>query len=993
MKRKQKGFTIVELVIVIAVIGVLTAILVPTFTSLSNKARETATQSNLTNAYKSYQVEALSSGGSIKYLEKEEIYFSNEKNSTMAKDDVYHYADGKWKKAKAEDLYELNTVYDGFDYQASKFSGFYGYTAIEKLDSLSIVNPNGSDTIARYTSVSLVAQPEPAGASKEVNWTTTDAEKVSVSADGVINTCGEVGQSATITATSVVDPSKTASITVTIGAAPSVSAEEVKSIELPQFVSEYNANSTNLDDPALNNAAMAHAKKGPNVRSAIRRGVFYTNENGTRDTYKIGVRNTFKFPYLSRTSNSMSGQGVAYCGPFLNYEISEYNGAEFVATSKVTTDGYNINFNNDYLSGGTFGDVFKLRIYNSRINYEFIFESFDGYNVYKAEELCLFDNRDLTEGRLNFQDGSEIGYNSKGEETSVFVPGVDYWKDSRNGISSDDVKGIALHSNLVLKSYMIPDGLKYTKEDIETYISHFKSDFNKWSKKRTSYYTGIYGDYTFDGKSELIDSLRDDTALFYRTTNGEDFRFEGNYFSVDASELKPVYSLRTSNNPDPILMGNLDTKWKAESHLALFGANLTNNNDTTTGSDQLPENSVMRFTSESNKKFLKPTRGGNISINNALFVGNGDLSDDDRYGGGLIMFKSSAVTMTFNNDIVYKSYMGFMPQPCWYIVSDQIKQVNGVSDYHAWETKFVLNRVKCYRSYNIMFSAYGTTGNELNKCYFEDAGGPLLMIDELNYGVHSKYSSGSVDREYYHTASIDVTDSYLRNYVQGTESWFVQYEQARTLLAMIKLFGEESGVLYKNSRIHGDGKNVLKYQNGVPVFNFIGIDVSTSANVAYNYVQSPEDGHYGDALVGHIQINNTDASSSFALDMTTVAQSPVAEYAQIMAQKGMAALAADKTPDPALVAVTSGGGHAMFADDTGENVAYYVPEAIATALKLDVPLVTNYVAGTELLTGNELIDGYLNGLRDGMATGDFMSLYINMAPPALHYFGVLFGLM
>ena len=46
---KKKGFTIVELVIVIAVIGVLTAILVPTFVNLTNKANDAADQSLVKN--------------------------------------------------------------------------------------------------------------------------------------------------------------------------------------------------------------------------------------------------------------------------------------------------------------------------------------------------------------------------------------------------------------------------------------------------------------------------------------------------------------------------------------------------------------------------------------------------------------------------------------------------------------------------------------------------------------------------------------------------------------------------------------------------------------------------------------------------------------------------------------------------------------------------------------------------------------------------------
>ena len=45
---KKRGFTIVELVIVVAVIGILSAILIPTFSGLSNTAKENALQHNFT---------------------------------------------------------------------------------------------------------------------------------------------------------------------------------------------------------------------------------------------------------------------------------------------------------------------------------------------------------------------------------------------------------------------------------------------------------------------------------------------------------------------------------------------------------------------------------------------------------------------------------------------------------------------------------------------------------------------------------------------------------------------------------------------------------------------------------------------------------------------------------------------------------------------------------------------------------------------------------
>lgn len=44
MKNTKKGFTIVELVIVIAIIAILAAVLIPTFSNVISKANETAVQ-------------------------------------------------------------------------------------------------------------------------------------------------------------------------------------------------------------------------------------------------------------------------------------------------------------------------------------------------------------------------------------------------------------------------------------------------------------------------------------------------------------------------------------------------------------------------------------------------------------------------------------------------------------------------------------------------------------------------------------------------------------------------------------------------------------------------------------------------------------------------------------------------------------------------------------------------------------------------------------
>ena len=58
-RKNKKGFTIVELVIVIAVIGILAAILIPTFTNLTKNAQESAKKQTVGDGYVVYLAEAV----------------------------------------------------------------------------------------------------------------------------------------------------------------------------------------------------------------------------------------------------------------------------------------------------------------------------------------------------------------------------------------------------------------------------------------------------------------------------------------------------------------------------------------------------------------------------------------------------------------------------------------------------------------------------------------------------------------------------------------------------------------------------------------------------------------------------------------------------------------------------------------------------------------------------------------------------------------------
>ena len=56
-KTNKKGFTIVELVIVIAVIAILSAVLIPTFAGITNKAKESAAIQQTTNVVTAYRTD------------------------------------------------------------------------------------------------------------------------------------------------------------------------------------------------------------------------------------------------------------------------------------------------------------------------------------------------------------------------------------------------------------------------------------------------------------------------------------------------------------------------------------------------------------------------------------------------------------------------------------------------------------------------------------------------------------------------------------------------------------------------------------------------------------------------------------------------------------------------------------------------------------------------------------------------------------------------
>ncbi len=109
-KQNKKGFTIVELVIVIAVIGILSAILIPTFANLTTQAQEAAAKQQVADAYTAYLVEA--SDGKFDTV----VYESTATSATACTDEnVKERATSIQNKSQAEVALKLNTQWYTYD--------------------------------------------------------------------------------------------------------------------------------------------------------------------------------------------------------------------------------------------------------------------------------------------------------------------------------------------------------------------------------------------------------------------------------------------------------------------------------------------------------------------------------------------------------------------------------------------------------------------------------------------------------------------------------------------------------------------------------------------------------------------------------------------------------------------------------------------------------------------------------------------------------------
>ena len=92
--KNSKGFTLMEMLIVVAIIAVLVAIAIPTFTTSLNKARVATDEANIRSGYASLMAEILTNqydvaAGTAENVNKQEFYLQKDGTVAAGKGNVY----------------------------------------------------------------------------------------------------------------------------------------------------------------------------------------------------------------------------------------------------------------------------------------------------------------------------------------------------------------------------------------------------------------------------------------------------------------------------------------------------------------------------------------------------------------------------------------------------------------------------------------------------------------------------------------------------------------------------------------------------------------------------------------------------------------------------------------------------------------------------------------------------------------------------------------
>lgn len=704
--------------------------------------------------------------------------------------------------------------------------------------------------------VTLTAKITPENATvKDVTYSSNNTAVATVNEQGYVE-AKAVG-TAIITVTTS-DGSKTASCTIQV--LEHFENLEIDSLAGPAFIDAFKANTTRLDD-------VSGVQSNPNPA----KNQYYKNEEGGVDTYKVGSVNPFKFETTAVAFDAAEVESHIN-KPVTTVELYVKGAAGYTKVDNLTTYvAVNVNHSEFDFTDAAIGKQFKLKIAVDSSAYaevstscqpvEFEFEVFDGYNVYTKKELTLFDNRSI-------HPTLEAGHT-----------GPDPWADFKaadetlNAYKNVELKGIALHANMNISNEDIPASMKISEEVVNQYDTAYPGSINSWIDRVNASDSKVTV-----SRDNLIDSMKDYQTVYYRVTNNDEFRFEGNYFTIDASKVKQVCFLNDCQNNGRLhFYGEKNATTAPDgSHTQMFGFNCAE---------------------EGTDGAVNVTRGGKNYLKNVTVIGNGKNVNSELYLGGMIMYKIAATELICQNVISSDTFITFLsrftsdysgchePLPA----SDSPEDIAAFEELQPGEPVLTVDRYKSFDSYNSMFYIWGTRKNNITNSFMKGAGGPLFLLDEVNANEKGG-EAGKPDSEkstHGFIPNVDCTNVYLENWVTGQEPWFVT-KQAGALTTQLSAIGGLSGpiggsaaTLYANEEVPAEYKTVLAtttrfYKDNqdianVPFINLLAINIC-----AADFLTNNADGK-GSTLKGKFNINNTlDESNPNVFSMNMDSLNPTA---------------------------------------------------------------------------------------------------------------------
>ena len=826
-QQKKRGFTIVELVIVIGVIGILAGILIPTFINLNKKAQDSSDTSFAKNANTALAMghrrhktmsEAIadvvansdisvddfrSSAGNILVWDSEADRFAIVDEAEGVNKVIY--AEGGALKATKNS--QLFRIYDDFNFALGQRYSIYASKNWNLANAII-----GDDThpltvgfdvgINDHFVSGHYERPSDAEA-QSVILNTGDCSALAFEVNSPKDTLSHFGNADNIHITAIASASyhewgavtepvviesgrivleSGSDVTATVmgGATAEKAAGSASSVEyvdhtpgsissyrFPAFVQEYLART---DKSRLDSILDIQTTPEPNRNNYYRNDDLTKGSEGGADSYKVGNDNAFPFPIYAIEVNSTTLVETVYKNP---------NGVEPVITR--TEGSGNLTWNEDKEldpTAANVGDKFNIALGSNVFSVEIV----DGYNITDAKGLSLADNV----ASIVDNDGNLLAR-------------YDNWADKKIELFGDDyytLRPAALiqHGDIKLKNTDLPDEMFWSAQDVEDYLAKYPEDLKGYIDTHNGPRAalGLPLLTESDLKRLLSGSMRDDTTVFYRATGNYLLNFGTPDFQhYNAQQPHETYfEIPGDWNGNFVFEGNyFKIDISSIKQIAFFGVHLQKHKDESRITPQNPEEMPRLATDITtlagevshgalfgfntvggySKNDLLPYRGwgGRVDFNNLTVIGNGNRANDTKYQGGLYAFKVDGAEAYFNNINVSKTMTAFMSQIGFY------KQ-------NSFKTEMHIDRCKSFDSYNFMFYIYGTEDNYMTNSCAKNAGGPLFILDEHNRylefyeAITDKHPSGAGDHcGYVGDAPTLISENvFFENYILGTEPFF-----------------------------------------------------------------------------------------------------------------------------------------------------------------------------------------------------------------------------